>query len=436
MWVLLAVHAPVLSSQAAGPGAIPGPAIDAHQHLVSPAVADHASDHPRPAVTLPPELAQVLEARLRAMRDPAALAALYTENAWLLTSFDPSWTVGREAIADWWVGSTGSGYGLVPVGFGLDGSSAFITAYMTGVRSGRPDAHMNFSLVRESDGQWRISTETLTMGGLYTQVPVTVEHLVEVLDSAGIQRATVLSLAYQLGSGEEEGPEEYAAVRAENDWTAAQAARFPGRLMAFCSFNPLRGYAVRETERCAAAGGFRGIKLHFGNSSVDLTDPRHVAQVRQVFGAANRLGLPVVVHFAPRAFHGRREAEAFLGEVLPAAPDVVIQIAHLGSAGHLDARSDSALAVFVEAIAARDPRVRNLWFDAATSATPDMPAVSAALTAERIRQIGVGRVLYGSDTADKEHLAPREGWAAFLRLPLTPEEFRTIAGNLPPYAVP
>jgi uncharacterized protein len=166
---------------------------------------------------------------------------------------------------------------------------------------------------------------------------------------------------------------------------------------------------------------------------VDLTDPRHAEQVRQVFAAANRHGLALVVHFAPRVFHGRREAEVFLNELLPAAPDIPIQIAHLGSAGHLDARSDSALSVFVEAITAGDPRVKNLWFDAATSATPDMSAANAARTAERIRQIGIHRVLYGSDTPDREHLAPREGWAAFLRLPLTEEEFRTIATNLPPY---
>lgn len=151
---------------------------------------------------------------------------------------------------------------------------------MTGLRSGRPTAHLNYSLVRESDGEWRISTEALTIGGLYTQTPITVEHLVAVLDTAGIRRATVLSLAYQFGSGAEEGPEEYGRVQAENDWTVAQAARFPQRLTAFCSFNPLRGYALREAERCAGSAGVRGIERHFGNSSVDLTDPQHVASGR------------------------------------------------------------------------------------------------------------------------------------------------------------
>jgi hypothetical protein len=42
-------------------------------------------------------------------------------------------------------------------------------------------------------------------------------------------------------------------------------------------------------------------------------------------------------------------------------------------------------------------------------------------------------VLYGSDAATGDNLRPREGWAAFRRLPLTNEEFRTIATNVAPY---
>jgi predicted TIM-barrel fold metal-dependent hydrolase len=120
--------------------------------------------------------------------------------------------------------------------------------------------------------------------------------------------------------------------------------------------------------------------------------------------------------------------------VLPSAPDIPIQIAHLASAGRLDARADSALGVFADAITARDPRVQNLWFDVATAVTPQISAKNAALVASRIRQLGVQRILYGSDTPDKDHLPPREGWATFQKmLPLTEEELRTIANNVPPY---
>jgi len=51
----------------------------------------------------------------------------------------------------------------------------------------------------------------------------------------------------------------------------------------------------------------------------------------------------------------------------------------------------------------------------------------------RIRQIGVERVLYGSDAATNSLAYPKAGWAAFQRLPLTSAEFRIIANNITPY---
>jgi predicted TIM-barrel fold metal-dependent hydrolase len=274
------------------------------------------------------------------------------------------------------------------------------------------------------------------MGGPRTVDPVSADYLVSLLDSARIRRALVLSIAYQSGPDRDEKPGEYAKVRAENDWTADQVMKFPDRLRAFCSFNPLRSYALEELDRCAKSGRFRGIKLHFGNSGVDLGQPADVAAVAKLFHAANEKRLPIIVHFAPRGSvtYGRAFAETFFDKVLPSAPDIPIQIAHLASQGRLDARSDSALSVFVERIAAHDPRAKNLWFDVATVVTPDISAKSAARVATRIRELGVGRILYGSDTPDKEHLTPRKGWAAFHdMLPLNESEFQTIANNLPPY---
>jgi uncharacterized protein len=47
--------------------------------------------------------------------------------------------------------------------------------------------------------------------------------------------------------------------------------------------------------------------------------------------------------------------------------------------------------------------------------------------------VGVERVLYGTDAAAGDNLRPREGWAAFRRLPLTENEFKIIAANIAPY---
>jgi hypothetical protein len=74
-----------------------------------------------------------------------------------------------------------------------------------------------------------------------------------------------------------------------------------------------------------------------------------------------------------------------------------------------------------------------LWFDVATIADSNISAANAALAAKRIRQVGVERILYGSDAAAADNLRPREGWAAFRRLPLTDGEFEKIARNEAPY---
>src|SRR5262245_46144174 len=62
---------------------------------------------------------------------------------------------------------------------------------------------------------------------------ITARDVVALLDSAGIQRALVLSVAYTWGKASRAAVEnEYQHVREENDWTAAQVAQFPDRLRA------------------------------------------------------------------------------------------------------------------------------------------------------------------------------------------------------------
>jgi hypothetical protein len=70
-------------------------------------------------------------------------------------------------------------------------------------------------------------------------VPVSAADLVKLLDDAGIRRAAVFSVAYQFGNPNRPSvDDEYAKVRAENDWTSQEVARFPDRLRGFCGINP------------------------------------------------------------------------------------------------------------------------------------------------------------------------------------------------------
>src|SRR4051812_12373495 len=64
---------------------------------------------------------------------------------------------------------------------------------------------------------------------------ISAEDLIAHLDAAGINRAVVLSVAYSFANPNKAPiPDEYAHVRAENDWTSQQVAKYPDRLVGFC----------------------------------------------------------------------------------------------------------------------------------------------------------------------------------------------------------
>jgi predicted TIM-barrel fold metal-dependent hydrolase len=269
---------------------------------------------------------------------------------------------------------------------------------------------------------------------------ITAADVIALLEAAGIRRALLLSVAYMLGSPARSVAEEYVKVRAENDWAADQAAQFPGRLRAFGSVNPLKPYALDEIARCAQRPGLRrGLKLHFGNSDVQLDQAGHVEALRQVFRAANAQRMAIVVHLrasiSRQRPYGAAQARVFLDELLPLALDVPVQVAHLAGAGpgYDDPPAQAAMAVLAEAVEQGDPRTRRLWFDVATVVDREISPATAALVARCIRQVGPQRTLYGSDAATGDNLRPREGWAAFRRLPLEAAEFAQIAANVAPH---
>jgi uncharacterized protein len=272
---------------------------------------------------------------------------------------------------------------------------------------------------------------------------VAAERLIELLDDAGIRAAVVMSLAYAWGSpGLSPKPDdEYMAVRAENDWTAEQAAKYPDRLTAVCSVNPLRPYALGEIDRCAADPRLRnGLKMQFANSRVNLRVGEHVAQLRRVFAAANAHGMPLIVHVwtgddqIANPFAGR-DARTFISEVLPMAPDVTIQIAHLGGSGpRLDPGTEEAMVVLAQAASSGEAAMKNVWFDIATNIHPGSPAASTEFMAARMRQIGMSRLLYGSDLAIGDNVVAAEYWRALReKSGLSSTELQTIAGNVAPY---
>ena len=418
------------------------PLVDHHQHLFSPATIALISPRPVAATDLPPILDSLIEARGRNAQDALALRDLYTDDVALMHFARPGWIRGRDSVVAWWVRSTRTPIRLTPIAWSWTESTGHVAAYVSeGTRDVNRDvAQALLSLRKDPDGRWRITAEALTAAPA-PLLPVSAKDLLALLDAAGIRRALVLSVAYTWDSPNHPIDNAYEEVKAENDWTSQQVAQYPDRLRAFCGVNPLKEYALDEIERCSRNPQLRhGLKLHFGNSVVDLHNPQHVEQLRRVFRAANQHRMPIVVHlrasFSRGLPYGREEARIFLSDVLPAAPDVPVQIAHLaGGGGYEDPAADDALAVFADALTQHDPRAKHLYFDVSgvVGFTLGIPVAKANLIALRLRQIGFDRILFGSDTPTGINLMPREAWAAFRQLPLTDAEFRTIANNVAPY---
>ena len=271
--------------------------------------------------------------------------------------------------------------------------------------------------------------------------PIIAQDVIKLLDDAGIKRAVLLSVAYAYGRPGREPQNEYEKVKEENDWTGAQAALYPKRLVAFCGLNPLKDYALDEIARCAKNPNTRrGLKLHFGNSDVQLEKPEHLEKIKAVFRAANANRMSIVVHMRASISldrpYGAEQVRAFLDQLMPLATDITVQVAHLAGSGpgFNDAKQDAALDAFIEAFQNRKSKNHNrLWFDVTTSPHPSNSPERTTLLLKRIRELGVKRILYGTDAAVGTNLSPKQSWAEVTKIGLTPDELKTIANNRPPY---
>ena len=410
----------------------PKPLADHHLHLASPASVEVLTPTPLPAVSsrMPEELERLLAQReLKTGATPQFVSDLYTKDAVISARRGGGWVGGAINIARA-LNDYGPGYRLLPVAYDIRGTTGYVAGYFA--RGTRYTATFQLSLRKEGE-VWRITVDNIIPNApAMSPRPVTAADLVSELDAAGIRYGVVLSVGYlfaspdYIGSGDEE-----ALVRAENDWTSDQAAKYPDRLFGFCGVNPLKDYAVREVERCARLPRMIGIKLHFGNSRVSLQNADHVQILRTFFAAANRLRLPVVAHI--EEFNGPAQARVFLEQILPTAPDIPIQIAHMAGAGPGYVQ-DAAFEVFANARQAGDARMRNVFVDVATNVIATTSPESLELIARRLRQFGLDHVLFGSDRIPSlTGEDPATAWQSFRRLPLTEDEFRIIAGNAAPY---
>lgn len=255
-----------------------------------------------------------------------------------------------------------------------------------------------------------------------------------VLDDAGVAQGVLLSEAYMYASVfATAGLADPAGLtREENLFNVEAAEHSGGRLKAFIGVNPFCDFAIDEIRYWGERGGAVGIKLHLANSGFEPDLDEHISRLAAVFAEANRLGLALLVHLRPAGSYNEAHIDRIIAEVLPQAPDVVIQLAHAGGGGGLDDPTLLALERFCGAIADQRPGTRGLVFDLAAVLVHDAGDSANVKRLGRFaavaRSTGLDRFLIGSDWPTL--CSPLEHSALLLsQMPFDEAEWAVLARN-------
>ena len=146
------------------------------------------------------------------------------------------------------------------------------------------------------------------------------------LDACGVERAVLVNYV---------APEVIGYTEAANDFVAQYVREDPERLIAVGGLRPDHPDPAREVERLATQLGIRGIKLHpphqwfRPNAYTDGSLPG----LRDLYGACERLRLPVIFHTGTSIFPRARNKFSdplFIEDVAVDFPDLTIVLAHGG----------------------------------------------------------------------------------------------------------
>jgi predicted TIM-barrel fold metal-dependent hydrolase len=231
----------------------------------------------------------------------------------------------------------------------------------------------------------------------------TADDLLAAMDEAGVDCAAIAGFAWTDAD----------RCRRHNDAMLDAAARSDGRLIALCGVPPGDpDRAVREMERCAAAGTRGFGELRLSSTDGDLFDDDALATVA---GAAARLDLPLMIHASEPVGH-RYPGKAGgplerIWRLCEDNPDVTLILAHLGGGLPFYA--------FMPEVAAQFQRT---YVD--TAATPWLyrPEVYRAV----LNLVGQGHLLFGSDFPLRH---PRDDIRLLLQAGLSDDVCRAVLGE-------
>lgn len=267
------------------------------------------------------------------------------------------------------------------------------------------DHHLHIRSEAGTEALVKILEEMRGQENIQIKPNIDADDVITMLDSSGTEKAVLLPVAYFFSIPEVEFENEKNRIRQENEYVANQAEKYPNRLVAVCAVNPLSDYALDEISWCGESGRFKGLKLHFANSDSDLQNPEDVDKLKSVFREANEQNLAIIAHiFTRNPDYGSKDVSIFIDELMPEAPDIPVQVAHLGGPGTYSEVTRDVADRFIEAVKSENPLLDNVYFDLAEvplqpgskDENDDFDKLNQKL-AEQVRDLGAEKVLWGTD---------------------------------------
>lgn len=164
-----------------------------------------------------------------------------------------------------------------------------------------------------------------TLAALFTNpgaAMASAEELIAAMDRAQVDAAVVLGMGWT----------DLEVAREANDYLIESAARYPGRLIPFCSVNPAWGeQALIEVERCALAGAKGVGELHPDTQGFRLSDVRLMSPLVEVVRSHSLILLTHSSEPVGHIYPGKGSATpSELMALIEAFPELLLVCAHWG----------------------------------------------------------------------------------------------------------
>lgn len=229
-----------------------------------------------------------------------------------------------------------------------------------------------------------------------------------IISTSGANHISLISMAYVYASSEFGGSTDSITekIRLENDYLAQVKSMFPERIKAYYGVDPLQEDALDEVQRCHKELKLDGMKLHFNASQVYLTEPKHLAKIKEVFAYASANQIPVLLHFDnghPK--FGKTDVEILADSVLSQLAFVNLQIAHFGTSGGFNEKTITVLNCFIDLFEKNHPIVKHrIVFDISGVGLDKNADGVSKLTESQFqelsdycRKLGFERIVFGTD---------------------------------------